>query len=153
MRVPNEVCVWLHGESLSERDPALLANPAAPAIFVFDEPLLQKLQPSFKRLMFMFECVEEALANRAAPTAIFRGDVVACVTAFARDHDCVAVHTTSSEVPGFHVHAANLRPHILVELHDPPQFVGVVTYQPRFARFWRLVERDAFTPTSNQVRR
>lgn len=48
----NGVIVWLHGDSLSPTDPALLANPDAPAIFVFDEPFLAAAQLSFKRLFF-----------------------------------------------------------------------------------------------------
>ena len=46
--------VWLHGDSLSPADPALRANPGAPAIFVFDEDLLARVGLTVKRL---FSCM------------------------------------------------------------------------------------------------
>lgn len=36
--------VWITAESLSDRDPACAAHPELPVIFVFDEPLLRRLQ-------------------------------------------------------------------------------------------------------------
>ncbi len=140
-------CVWLHGDSLSERDPALIANPGAPAVFVFDEPLLRQLNLTFKRLMFIYECVAEAFASRQAPTAIFRGAVPECVLHFARQHGCNEIHTTASDSPGFQNHARVLQRSMPVILHAPPIFVPAVPYQPRFSRFWRLVEADAFQLT------
>ena len=53
--------VWLHGGSLSPTDPALLANPNASVIFVFDKPFLEQTNISFGRLQFMFESVLECL--------------------------------------------------------------------------------------------
>ncbi|MGI4894023.1 MAG: FAD-binding domain-containing protein [Janthinobacterium lividum] len=51
--------VWLTAESLGDTDPALMANPGVPAVFVFDEPLLQRLQLSGKRLVFLAETLAE----------------------------------------------------------------------------------------------
>lgn len=51
--------VWLTAESLGVTDPALAAKPGLPAIFVFDEPLLRKLQLSAKRLIFLTETLAE----------------------------------------------------------------------------------------------
>ncbi|MFN3705394.1 MAG: hypothetical protein ACK4WM_05320 [Thermoflexales bacterium] len=141
-------CVWLHGDSLRPEDPALAANPDAPAVFVFDEPLLRRLGLSFKRLMFIYECVEEAFASRVAPTAIFRGAVPECVLSFARQHGCDTIHTTATESPGFRRHVQTLRQSMPVVLHTPPLFLPPVPYQPRFSRFWRLVEADAFRLTT-----
>jgi deoxyribodipyrimidine photo-lyase len=47
--------VWLTAESLGRSDPALLAHPDRPAVFVFDEPLLARLRLSGKRLVFLAE--------------------------------------------------------------------------------------------------
>jgi hypothetical protein len=44
--------VWLHGDSLSKRDPALQKYPGAPTVFVFDRPFLEKARLSFKRIFF-----------------------------------------------------------------------------------------------------
>ena len=52
--------VWLHGDSLSEKDPAAVRYPAAPRVFVFDRPFLEKAGLSFKRIFFLYECAAEA---------------------------------------------------------------------------------------------
>jgi len=59
--------VWLHGDSLSPADPALRANPGAPAVFVFDEDLLARVGLTFKRLFFMYECDEIHVTVTDAP--------------------------------------------------------------------------------------
>ncbi len=51
--------VWLTAESLGTEDPALVAHPDVPAVFVFDEPLLARLQLSGKRLVFLAEALAE----------------------------------------------------------------------------------------------
>ena len=52
--------VWLHGDSLSEKDPAAVRYPEAPRVFVFDRPFLEKAGLSFKRIFFLYECAAEA---------------------------------------------------------------------------------------------
>ncbi len=56
--------VWLTAESLAAQDPALLANPELPVLFVFDEPLLARLQLSGKRLVFLVETLSELGTER-----------------------------------------------------------------------------------------
>ena len=51
--------VWLTAESLGHADPALAAHRDLPAVFVFDEPLLERLRLSGKRLVFLAETVAE----------------------------------------------------------------------------------------------
>ena len=51
--------VWLTAESLGSEDPALLAHPDLPRVFVFDEPLLTRLRLSGKRLVFLAEALAE----------------------------------------------------------------------------------------------
>ena len=51
--------VWLTAESLGSEDPALLAHPDLPRVFVFDEPLLRGLRLSGKRLVFLAEALAE----------------------------------------------------------------------------------------------
>ncbi len=51
--------VWLTAESLGTADPALLAHPDLPRVFVYDEPLLRQLQLSGKRLVFLAEALAE----------------------------------------------------------------------------------------------
>jgi deoxyribodipyrimidine photo-lyase len=56
--------VWLTAESLGDDDPALAANPDLPVAFVFDEPLLERLQLSGKRLVFLTETLADLAARR-----------------------------------------------------------------------------------------
>jgi hypothetical protein len=55
-----KIGVWLHGDSLSKRDPALRNYPEARSVFVFDRPFLEKAGLSFKRIFFLYECAVEA---------------------------------------------------------------------------------------------
>ena len=64
--------VWVTAESLGRADPALAAHPDRPAVFVFDAPLLERLQLSAKRLVFLAECLAELAADRAVE--LHRGD-------------------------------------------------------------------------------
>ena len=56
--------VWLTAESLGLSDPALVAHPDLPAVFVFDEPLLARLRLSGKRLVFLAETLAEIGESR-----------------------------------------------------------------------------------------
>jgi hypothetical protein len=138
--------VWLHGDSLSPTDPALVANPGAPALFVFDEPLLAEAQLSFKRLMFLYESALEALEGR--PGAIRRGVVVAEVLAFAAAHDAQEIHVTASVAPRFRRYLAEVRATLPVVVYEPQPLVVWRGDPPRrFSAFWRKVEDDALRPT------
>ncbi|AZS35971.1 Deoxyribodipyrimidine photo-lyase [Microbacterium lemovicicum] len=100
--------VWLTAESLGHGDPALAADPARPAVFVFDEPLLRRLRLSGKRLVFLAETLGELAATR--PLEVRRGRVADELA--GRD-----LATTYAPVPGWATRAAALTP---VEVHPWP---------------------------------
>ena len=56
--------VWVTAESLGDDDPALAANPELPVVFVFDEPLLDRLRLSGKRLVFLAETLADLAGRR-----------------------------------------------------------------------------------------
>ena len=91
--------VWLTAESLGHRDPALVANPELPAVFVFDEPLLARLRLSSKRLVFIVESLSELAQERSVE--LWLGDPVAVLS----DRPLAATFTP---VPGWHARAAKL---------------------------------------------
>jgi deoxyribodipyrimidine photo-lyase len=66
--------VWLTAESLGDADPAMVANPDLPAVFVFDEPLLAQLRLSSKRLVFIAETLGDLASRR--PVELALGDPV-----------------------------------------------------------------------------
>ncbi len=100
--------VWLTAESLGHSDPALVANPELPAVFVFDEPLLARLRLNGKRLVFLTETLVELTEVR--PVELHLGD-----PAIELRGRSLAV--THAPVPGFENRAAALSP---VETHPWP---------------------------------
>ena len=105
--VPPEA-VWLTAESLGRGDPALAANADLPAVFVFDRPLLARLELSAKRLIFLAETLAELATHR--PVELHLGDPV----------DVLAgrpLAATFAPVPGWRRRAGRLD---LVEVHPWP---------------------------------
>ena len=56
--------VVLTVESLGDEDPALVAHPQLPVVFIFDEPALDKLRLSSKRLVFFVETLQDLAERR-----------------------------------------------------------------------------------------
>lgn len=140
--------VWLHGDSLSAQDPALLANPTAPVVFVFDEPFLRSRQLSFKRLFFLYEGALEAIEGRDGE--IRRGEVVAELLAFCRERGCDEVHVSSSVAPLFRDYLAALRHELTVVVHEGEPLVSWRGAAPRrFSAFWRNIEGEALRPSGD----
>ncbi|NNC93078.1 MAG: deoxyribodipyrimidine photolyase [Acidimicrobiia bacterium] len=100
--------VWLTAESLGDADPAMSARPDLPAVFVFDEPLLEQLQLSAKRLVFLVEALGDL--SRRRPVEIYRGDPVTVLRGRS-------VSVTFAPVPGWRRRAAAIEP---VEIHPWP---------------------------------
>ncbi len=100
--------IWLTAESLGDRDPALAAHPELPAVFVFDAPLLRRLQLDGKRLFFITETLADLAQRRTLE--IYKG----------RPEEILArraVATTFAPVPGWRRRSAAIRP---VEVHPWP---------------------------------
>ena len=66
--------VWITAESLGDRDPAAAAHPDLPVVFVFDEPLLRRLQLSVNRLVFLAQSLADLATRREVQ--LWRGDPV-----------------------------------------------------------------------------
>lgn len=91
--------VWLTAESLGQKDPALSNNPDLPAVFVFDEPLLQRLRLTSKRFVFILETLAEL--NETRPLSIYLGDPQVELLG-------MELAVTYAPVPGFQKHAKGL---------------------------------------------
>ena len=128
--------VWIHAEALGPTNPALLAHPEAPAVFVFDRELIAQQQLSLQRLGFLYECLLEL------PVTLRHGDVVSEVLAFAQRHGADGVVTSRAVDPRF----SELRERIAVELQlevlEPEAFVALPASADlrRFSRYWRQAE-------------
>ena len=127
--------VWLTAESLGDADPALAAHPELPVLFVFDEPLLRRLNLSGKRLTFLAESLADLALRR--DVQVRRGRVPDALTG-------ASPAVTFAPVPGFR----RLAPRVgVAELHPwpwlaPPHAGSVTSFSA-----WR--KRVRVEPTPN----
>ena len=84
--------VLLTIDSLGDADPALVAHPKLPVVFVFNEPALRKLQLSSQRIAFYLQTLHDLSTRR--DLRVYLGDPYQ----FAMDH---AVAVTFAPVPSF----------------------------------------------------
>ena len=96
--------VWLTAESLGDADPALEAHPDLPAVFVFDEPLLARLQLSGKRLVFLAETLADLATRR---------DLEVRLGAVVGELRGRSVAVTHAPVPGYRSRAAAVVPTVV----------------------------------------
>ena len=101
VRSASPKAVWLTAESLGDADPAAVAYPDLPAVFVFDEPLLAGLRLATKRLVFLAETLAEMAQSR--PVEVWLGRPAELL--HGRD-----VAVTHAPVPGFVDVAASISP-------------------------------------------
>lgn len=134
--------VWVHGDCLSPKNPALQEYPDAPAIWVWDDALLEEWNISLKRIVFIYECLLEL------PVTIRRGDVVKKVVAFAQEYGADGVVTVESPSPRFEMicNAIQDTSSLEVEVWLPEPFVNYDGYidLKRFSRYWRVAQQYVF---------
>jgi hypothetical protein len=128
--------VWVHGDCLRLTNPALVAAPDAPAIFVWDDAVLRQRRISLKRLVFMYEALLEL------PVTMYRGDVVTHVRSFAQQHQATRIVTSASVAPRFRKIVAMLQQTHRVDVLPEPDFVQVPATSDlrRFTRYWRVAD-------------
>ena len=136
----NQPIVWVHGDCLNPYGPALKAYPDAPAIWVWDDALIEEWQLSLKRITFIYECLLEL------PVIIRRGDVAAEVVAFANEHDADLVVTAESPSPRFEVICDEIERSMSVEVLAVEPFFEYDGYidLKRFSRYWKVAQRHLF---------
>ncbi len=128
--------LWIHGEALGPANPALLAHPEAPAVFVFDRELIAQAGLSLKRLGFLYECLLEL------PVTLRQGDVAEEVLAFAGRHGADGVVTTAAVDPRFSQLRQRITAQLPVQVLEPEPFVELPAPVDlrRFTRYWRRAE-------------
>jgi hypothetical protein len=132
--------IWVHGDCLSPYNPAFVAHPDAPAIFVFDDALLTQWNISLKRITFIYECLLEL------PVTICRGHVAEQVLAFANEHDATQIITTESVSPRFRQLCSQMQQLVPLEILPATPFIqytGKLDLK-RFSRYWQAIEPLAF---------
>jgi hypothetical protein len=125
--------VWLHGDSLSKRDPALRNHPEARSVFVFDRPFLEKAGLSFKRIFFLYECAVEASDEMRV------GETVEEILEWVRQEGVKKLAVTESPSPRWREMVERLRQKVEVEVVPAEGMVTVPERYPvkRFTPFWK----------------
>jgi hypothetical protein len=151
--------LWLHGDALGPSNPALLAHPGQPAVFVFDRELLRGNSPttadpqgaaepvSLKRIGFLYECLLEL------PVTLRQGDVAIEVLRFAQAHGADGIVTSSSVDPRVASICRTLEQSLPVLQLDPAPFVELDegVNLGRFSRYWRQAERAVWADWAPQA--
>jgi len=138
--MPDNPILWIHADALSPNQPALDEFPDAPAIYVWDDALLEEWNISLKRIVFLYECLLEL------PVTIRRGDVAEQVIAFAKEHGAARIVTVESVSPRFEAILARLEREFEVEVILPDALVdydGEIDLK-RFSRYWATAQKYAF---------
>ena len=130
--------VWLHGDSLSEMDPAVRKYPEAVRVFVFDRPFLEQARLSFKRLFFLYECAEEAAHE------IRVGETIQELRATMREKGVERLAVTESVSPRWKELVAELGKAVEVEVVPAVDLVDVPgDYEvKRFTPFWKKFGKE-----------
>lgn len=138
---------WIHADNLNPYQPALTSEGELPAVFVWDEELLEMWEISLKRIVFIYECLLEL------PVVIRKGDVAEEVVKFAREHDATRILTGGSPSPRHRLicqRIANTMPSgSRIEVLRDPAFVdqkGQIDLK-RFSRYWSDVKKSALRKT------
>lgn len=102
IRPPDRVLLTI--DSLGDEDPALVAHPNLPAVFVFNAPALRKLQLSSRRIGFYLQTLRDLATRREVEVLL--GDPYD----YAAQHD---VAVTYAPVPSFQKfeHLAEIHPY------------------------------------------
>ncbi|MFN6565829.1 hypothetical protein [Dendronalium sp. ChiSLP03b] len=132
--------VWIHGDCLSPYNPALQEYPDAPAIWVWDDALIEEWQLSLKRLTFIYECLLEL------PVVIHRGNVAQEILAFAQEHQADLVVTADSPSPRFDDICDEIERSLAIEVLEVEPFFDYDGYidLKRFSRYWKVAEKHVF---------
>ena len=150
--------LWIHGEALGPANPALLAHPGRPAVFVFDAELLAGRSPttgdpastpqpvSLKRIGFLYECLLEL------PVSLRKGDVASEVLAFARAHGADGIVTSAGTDPRVAAICNALERELPVQVLEAEPFVELEERVDlgRFSRYWRRAEREVWADWTPQ---
>ena len=132
--------IWVHGDCLSPKNPALDEYPKTPAIWVWDDALLEEWQISLKRIAFIYECLLEL------PVVIRRGNVAKEVLAFAKEHNANTVVTADSPSPRFDTICDEIEESKELEIFEVDPFFeydGFIDLK-RFSRYWKVAQKYVF---------
>ncbi|MEM8864758.1 MAG: hypothetical protein AAGF31_04355 [Planctomycetota bacterium] len=122
---------WIHDEMLSPD----WVKPEQPAVFVFDEQWIREEQLSLKRIVFVYECLQAMIS-----VEVRKGDVVAEVTDFCKEHNATGIETATSPLPRIKRQGAELG--VTWIEPEPIAALPADVDLKRFSRYWRKAEKQ-----------
>ena len=130
--------VWLHGDSLSNQDPARKKHAEGPSVFVFDRPFLEKAGLSFKRIFFLYESAMEAVDELRV------GETVEEILDWAGREQLGRLAVTESPSPRWREMVEQLKQKVEVEVVKAEEMVTVPEgYRvKRFTPFWKDLGKE-----------
>ncbi len=128
--------IWVHGDNLNPESQVWQEFPEAPALWVWDDDLLQAWRISFKRVVFIYECLLEL------PVEIRRGNVVQELSQFVNQHQASQIITSPSPSPRFRDICQQLP--TPVDIIPELEFVSLPNSVDlkRFSRYWRVAKEN-----------
>lgn len=145
--------IWVHGDGLSPNSPAFEQYPTAPAVWVWDSALLNQWQISLKRLVFLYECLQELPVEIRKSTEPETGsETDESITAFAAEllrflaeQNADGIVTIDSPSPRFRAICRKLSKFTTINVLPVEPFVepNAQLDLRRFSRYWRKVEKQA----------
>lgn len=136
----SEQIIWVHGDYLSPKNPAFEEYPDSPAIWVWDDALLEEWRIGLKRIAFIYECLLEL------PVVIRRGNVAKEVLAFTKENNAKKVITVDSPSPRFNSICDEIERYKKLEVYEVEPFFdydGFIDLK-RFSRYWKVAQKYVF---------
>lgn len=136
----SEQIIWVHGDCLSPKNPAFEEYPDSPAIWVWDDALIEEWQIGLKRIAFIYECLLEL------PVIIRRGNVAKEVLTFAKENNANKVVTVDSPSPRFDGTCDEIERYKKLEVYEVEPFFdydGFIDLK-RFSRYWKVAQKYVF---------
>ena len=132
--------IWVHDDALGADQPIFRHYESAPAVYVFDDRVIEDRLYGIKRLGFITEC----LADLEVDT--YRGDTVACLLAMADHYGTDTIAMMETPCPKLKEIAIDLRQQLTVDVVEASVFVDLEKEPDlkRFSRYWRQAQKTAF---------
>jgi hypothetical protein len=133
----SEPLIWLHEEALRVTHPIFTAAPQGTrAVFIWDDQYLQKLDYSFKRLVFIYETLCEL------PVDILSGDTVAVIKELSPS----GIFVPSSAKPHLITLIDQIKSVAPTQVITDDNFVPIPQTEDlrRFFKYWNLAQKTAF---------
>ena len=137
--------VWVHEDAITLNHPAVFAaGPDAQPVFIWDTAEHDRRDYSFKRRVFIYECVHDL------DIPIYAGDPYKILLDLAEGG---AIYTAGSPAPYVKAVLSDLRNEHDVVVIDAPRLAHIPanTDTGRFFRFWNRAKKSALTHSSETL--